>query len=156
MEAEVRPGRRSAPRWLESLELWRVVPDGLRETVNGGRCPKCGSRRLHRSRVRGTGELFLRAFSPWRPFSCNECHWRAWRYPESSDGPVLDLPAAPPVRRRKRARTATGRPMLSPVEIIRLRNRQRAVLVVFIALAASGTMVCMQADPTSNADVVQP
>ncbi len=139
--------------WLQTTELWRVVPDGLRETVPGDRCPVCNSNRVHRSRVRGGLEAWRRTFLPWRPFSCSACSWRGWVYPVPSEGPVVDLPVVPVSRRRKRPRTARGRPILSPVEQTRLRNRQRLVVVFFLAIAVSGSVVCMQTDAALNSVV---
>ncbi len=41
-------------------------------------CPKCQSRRIHRSRTRSAFERFRRTITGKRPFRCSECGWRGW------------------------------------------------------------------------------
>jgi predicted RNA-binding Zn-ribbon protein involved in translation (DUF1610 family) len=62
-------------------------------------CPKCGSRRVFRSKTRSAFERYRRQFTMKRPYRCHACSWRGWA-PEGAlvqppaDGP--DKPAAPP------------------------------------------------------------
>jgi hypothetical protein len=41
-------------------------------------CPKCQSRKVHRSRTRSVVERFRRNFTGKAPFRCDGCGWRGW------------------------------------------------------------------------------
>jgi nucleoside-diphosphate-sugar epimerase len=59
-------------------------------------CPKCGSARLHRSRVRNLPERVRRNFSARRLFRCDECEWRGWLIPlDFGDFEPVSGPVAP-------------------------------------------------------------
>jgi predicted RNA-binding Zn-ribbon protein involved in translation (DUF1610 family) len=44
-------------------------------------CVKCGSRNVHRTRVRSMYERFRKLHTPARPFHCDDCGWRGWLVP---------------------------------------------------------------------------
>ena len=59
-------------------------------------CPRCHSKRLHRSRARGFPERVRRHFSARRLFRCDECEWRGWLIPlEFADPKATPATAAP-------------------------------------------------------------
>ncbi len=43
-------------------------------------CPKCRSKRVHRSRTRGRFERLRRQLTGKAPFRCSDCGWRGWAF----------------------------------------------------------------------------
>lgn len=43
-------------------------------------CPKCESKRVHRSRTRGVLERVRRNLTGKAPFRCPDCGWRGWAF----------------------------------------------------------------------------
>lgn len=41
-------------------------------------CPKCNSRKVHRSRARSRWEILRKSVTPKRVFRCHACGWRGW------------------------------------------------------------------------------
>lgn len=69
-------------------------------------CPRCGSKKLHRSHTRAWEKPF-KAMTLRRAYRCTDCDWRGWRIPEASeDQPLPD--------------TATSAPTLSDPDIFTL------------------------------------
>jgi DNA-directed RNA polymerase subunit RPC12/RpoP len=62
-------------------------------------CPRCGARRLFRSRSRSGLERLLRALTPFRVYRCHACGLRTWTFGRAaslaSDQKELGLPARP-------------------------------------------------------------
>lgn len=131
------------------MELWRTVPEGAREMVPGGRCPRCASTNVHRSRTRGAFEVLLRSVTPFRAFKCASCRWRSWRVPRPSDGPAdaVALPPVTPERRSNHARGVydrAGRRVLNPLEARRRRHVVQFVVATVLALLATGVYIANQ------------
>ena len=67
------------------------------DEVAARRCPACGSRAVHRSRVRSRVEPWRKSLRKNRPHRCHECGWRGWMSSDV-DGNDLDgrqTPLAP-------------------------------------------------------------
>ena len=60
-------------------------------------CPKCQSRKVHRSRPRSVFEWFRRNFTGKAPFRCDGCGWRGWGFDfgSPSDGSAGRAPEGP-------------------------------------------------------------
>ena len=130
---------------MGGLELWRAVPKGARELLPGGRCPLCGSTRVHRSHAHGTLERLLKVATPLRPFACSVCRWRGLRVPVQAQGSVVELPPLPPRRPRRRHRPVsdTTRGAITARAFAKAAERRRRMQFVVVALlaAASGGML---------------
>jgi FlaA1/EpsC-like NDP-sugar epimerase len=84
------PPPQAAPAAGEAAGSWSA--DGVQEQP----CPRCGSARLHRSRVRNLSERVRRNFSTRRLFRCDECGWRGWLIPlHFGDFAAIATPPAP-------------------------------------------------------------
>jgi hypothetical protein len=138
---------------VTNLELWKTVPDGAREMLPGGRCPRCSGIRTHRSRTRSILESLLRMFTPLRAFTCSTCQWRGWRVPVASQGPLLELPPLPPPKKKRRvARTSIGKRIYSPSEFARKQARRHVLLAILLALAAGATLgLCREEEVEGDA-----
>lgn len=61
-------------------------------------CPKCNSKRVHRSRTRSAFERFRRDLTGKVPFRCEDCGWRGWA---ADTGPVSGHGGTPPFREQE-------------------------------------------------------
>src|SRR5689334_21405254 len=99
MTAEVQKHHRAGEkRDGKRMELWRSVPEGQKEAMPGGRCPRCTSKNVHRSRSRRGLEGALRTLTPLRAFKCGACHWRGLRVPVPDEGHEVLMPPLPATR----------------------------------------------------------
>ena len=69
------------------------VPMRVEQVMESEPCARCGSRNVHRSKVRGAYERFKKVHTPTRPFRCHDCDWRGWRLPLERLTPLGDLSA---------------------------------------------------------------
>ena len=54
-------------------------------------CARCGSRNVHRSKVKGLYERFRKWHTPTRPFRCTDCGWRGWLLPLERTVPMDEI-----------------------------------------------------------------
>lgn len=150
------PRTRVRPRYetVASWELWRTVPGGARESVPGGRCPKCAGSRVHRRRTRSAVDVAMRMFTPWRPFKCAGCLWHGWRVPVTSSGPSLELPKVveTPSRRNQRGHRHSKHSLTAVNDLARRRARWRVVSVVVLALMTSMAYTTCQQERSAHVD----
>ena len=76
-------------------------------------CPKCQSKKVHRSRTRNAFERIRRRVTGKAPFRCPDCGWRGWAFDFGStgdaaggrapDGPEPDLGAVDRALSREKA-----------------------------------------------------
>lgn len=124
------------------MELWPPVPKGTQQAFPSGRCPRCRSPRVHRSRTTTSGTKLLRALSPLRSFRCQACGWRGLRRPVMGDGPELSLPPlSDEVRARPRRGTRKDHPHLSQA---RRRWLLQVVVTLVLAALAGATVARLQ------------
>jgi hypothetical protein len=137
-------------KWLKDFSFFKPVQGGKHETIPGGKCRKCRSTRVHRSRTQGALDQLIRTFTPLRAFRCGACRWRGWAVPVASQGPLLELPPLPEKRRRKGARrNSAGRKIHSPGQLAKKRARRHVALAFILALASgSALLYCQQESET--------
>ncbi len=87
-------------------------------------------------------ETSLKTVTPLRPFTCSSCHWRGWRVPIASTGPLTELPALPASDRRRTHRADRRHAEhLSGAEIASIKQRRQVVAAVAVAFIVALTVV---------------